>query len=152
MSKKSWFFLNTLLQVNLGFQMSVCNPDKGKNMCNRKSKLLHDFCKIEMLNFKIKSKGYHKWISFNINFVNSFYNIHCIPVYKQLYIYTILYKWIGHHTCTAFYPQSMRDLKPHCRGWCCIYPGGASKGQETWSKLVEAAIWRIIITCVNAAY
>lgn len=73
-SKNLEFFSNMQLQVNLGLQMRVVNPDKGKN--NRKSKLLHDFCKIQMLYFKIKSTGIHNWISFSINFeyINSFYN------------------------------------------------------------------------------
>lgn len=48
-------FSNTLLWVNVGFEMSVCNPDKSQNMCNRKCKLLHDFWKIEMLNSKSKA-------------------------------------------------------------------------------------------------
>lgn len=64
--KKISIFSNTLLRKNVGFQTSVCNPDKSQNMCNRKIKLLHDFCKIEMFNFKIKSTRFHNWISFDM--------------------------------------------------------------------------------------
>lgn len=53
--KKISIFSNNLLWVNVGFEMSVCNPDKSQNMCNRKCKLLHDFWKIEMLNLKSKA-------------------------------------------------------------------------------------------------